>query len=608
MLQRIREGSQGWVAKLIVGAIIVTFALFGAESLVGYFTAGSNDAATVNGEGISPQAVETQVQRGIRSGQVPPEQERQYRGQVLDQLIRQRVLDQYAEEGGLHLSDSQLDQLIVSLPEFQDGNGRFSDEIFSSRLSQAGYSPASFRRELRADTLRRQLQSGVAGAAFVLPGEKQRLAALEQQRRTFRFATLTAADLDQPVEPQQSDLQRYYDDNQASFARPEQVKVNYLVLDQQSMLDDIEVSEQQLRDAYDQAREEAPREVSQILVTYGDERNEAQARERLQQAQAELENGTDFAAVAREYSDDSVSAERGGAMGVVSSTDDYGGDFVDTVLSLEENDVSSITQSDYGLHLLKVTGIDIASFEEDRDSLRQQIRQERSREAFQEKVQQLTNDVYESDDLASVAEDLGLSLESSDWFDRETGGEGAIANPDVVAAAFSPEVLEDGFNSDVVETDDQQRVVVRVTDHREASTLALDEVRDRVAAAVSREMTQRRLEELAGEMLERLRTGESIEDLSWQRVDASTREEVNAPEAVVQEAFQLIRPEPGETTWGQASMERSVALLGVESVADGDPEAQEADFQARLVSRLRAQNVLQGLDQTLQERADIERN
>src|SRR5690554_6007929 len=120
MLQSIRDRSRSWGAKIIVGAVVVTMALFGVESLVGLFGGGGDDIAKVNGEPITRQQLELEVQRAIRSGQVPPEQERALRAQMLDQLITDRLLTQYAEEGGLYLSEEQLDQVIVSLPEFQD--------------------------------------------------------------------------------------------------------------------------------------------------------------------------------------------------------------------------------------------------------------------------------------------------------------------------------------------------------------------------------------------------------------------------------------------------------------------------------------------------------
>jgi peptidyl-prolyl cis-trans isomerase D len=607
MLQRIREGSQGWAAKVVVGAIIVTFALFGAESLVSYFSAGSNDAATVNGESISRQAVETQVQRGIRSGQVPPEQERQFRGQVLDQLIRQRTLDQYADEGGLHISDSQLDQLIVSLPEFQDQDGRFSDELFTNRLAQAGYTPASFRRELRADTLRRQVQQGLAASAFLLPSEKARLASLQQQQRTFRYAQLSPADLDQPVAPSDADLQQYYDQHQEDFRRPEQVKVNYLVLNQEDVAKDVEVTDEQLRQVYEQAKAAAPREVSHILVTFGDDRTEQEARDRIAEVQQQLEQGTDFTALAREYSDDSSSAGDGGDLGAI-QRGFFGDSFDDAAFSLDPGQVSQVVQTQYGLHLIKVRGIDIPSFEEDRETLARQVKREQSESLFNERVQQLTDDAYQADDLESVADEMGLTVQTSDWFSRDAGGEGVLSNPDAAAAAFSSDVLEDGYNSDVIETDDQQRVVLRVVDHREASTLPLDEVRDQVLAAVKIEQTRQQLQARAEEVLVALRNGDDVPGLDWQQADSVTRDADSVPAPILQEAFRLSRPQADTVTWGQTESQNGVAIVGLESVTAGDTSSDDADFVTRLAQRLQAQIAIQGLTQTLEEEANVERH
>ncbi|NRB57454.1 MAG: SurA N-terminal domain-containing protein [Salinicola sp.] len=607
MLQRIREGSQGWVAKVIVGAIIVTFALFGAESLVSYFSAGSNDAATVNGESISRQAVETQVQRGIRSGQVPPSQERQFRGQVLDQLIRQRTLDQDASEGGLHISDSQLDQLIVSLPEFQDQEGRFSDELFTNRLAQAGYTPSSFRRELRADTLRRQVQQGLAASTFLLPSEKARLTSLQQQQRTFRYAQLTAADLGQSDAPSDADLQQYYEQHQENYRRPEQVKVNYIVLNQEDVAKDVEVSDDQLRQAYEKARAEAPREVSHILVTFGDDRTEQQARERLAEVQSKLSQGDDFADLAREYSDDSSSAGKGGDLGAIQKGF-FGDSFDDAAFSLDPGQVSQIVQTQYGLHLIKVTGVDIPSFEDDREALAQQVKLEQSQSLFNERVQKMTDDVYQAEDLSSVADELGLKVQTSGWFSQDDGGEGVLSNPDVAAAAFSPDVLEDGYNSDVIETDDQQRVALRVVDHREASTLPLDEVRSQVESAVKAEQTRQRLQELAAETVASLRNGRAVTDIDWKQAEDATRDADGVPDAILQEAFRLPHPQDGETVWGHVDSQNGVAIVGVESVQSGDADSDDADFATRLAQRLQAQIVIQGLTQTLQDEAEIERN
>ena len=171
MLQSIRDRSRSWGAKIIVGAVVVTMALFGVESLVGLFGNSGDEVAEVNGEPIMRQELELSVQRAIRSGQVPPEQERALRGQMLDELITDKVLNQYADEGGLHLSEEQLDQIIVSLPEFQDQEGRFDSELFRNRLASAGYTPVGFRDQLRRDMKQQQLQQGLAFSDFTLESE-----------------------------------------------------------------------------------------------------------------------------------------------------------------------------------------------------------------------------------------------------------------------------------------------------------------------------------------------------------------------------------------------------------------------------------------------------
>jgi len=587
---------------MIVGAIIVTFALFGAESLVGVFTSGSNDAATVNGESIGKRAVELQVQRAIRSGQVPPGQERELRQDVLDRLITTELLDQYANDGGMHLSDAQVDQLIVSRPEFQDSQGNFSQELFTNRLAQAGYTPLSFRRELRSDMKRQQLQQGLALSTFVLPSEANRLQALQNQTRDFRYAVLSPKDLQAPVEVSQDDLRAYYDAHREQYQRPEQVKVAYVVLNQQKVAQDVDVDEKQLRDAYAQQRQDAPREVAHIMVDYGDGRTREEAMARIKEAQSELDEGKDFASVAAEYSDDATSADDGGDLGVI-KRGFFGDAFDDAAFSLSEGEVSSIVDGGDGLHLIKVTDIDFPSFEARRDQLAQQVRLNNSSEAFNKKVQALEDQSYAAEDLQSVAKELGLKLHTSDWVSRKSA-QGMLAEPGVMDAVFSEDVLENGYNSDVLELDAQRRAVVRVVDHRDATTLPLDEVKNQVRAAVKEAKTREALEARAEELIKKLDNGDSV-SLDWQSVEDATRNGDSAPDAVLRQAFRLPHPAQG-SSFGQTPTDDGVAVIELTRVQAGDTEGTEGS--AQMAQRLRAQAAIQGLIETLREEADIKRH
>ncbi|MGE4534382.1 SurA N-terminal domain-containing protein [Halomonas sp.] len=605
MLQSIRDRSRSWGAKIIIGAVVVTMALFGVESLVGLFGNSGDEVAEVNGEPIMRQELELAVQRAIRSGQVPPEQERALRAQMLDQLITDRVLRQYAEEGGLHLSEEQLDQIIVSLPEFQDQEGRFDSDLFRNRLASAGYTPVGFREQLRQDMQQQQLQQGLAFSDFTLESERERLAELQRQTRTFRHAAIDAAALDEEVAASEAQIEAYYEAHQEAFRRPEQVRLEYVVVDRQAMADQVEVDEAALRDAWREATADADRRLSHIMVTFGDERSREEAVSRLEEVQARLEEGEAFADLAAEFSDDTVSAEQGGDLGVV-SRGFFGEAFDEAAFSLGEGEVSGIVETDNGLHLLKVTGLERESFAEMRDELRRQLARDAVSDAFNNKVQQLIDESFSADDLASVAEDLGLELQTSDWVSRE-GAEGVLSEPGVMSQAFSDDVLGEGYNSEVIELDSDRRLVLRVAEHREATTLPLAEVRDEVRAEVEAELRREALLARADELVAALRDGESVE-LDWQQAEAVSRQQSQGlSRTLVDAAFRLPAPEGETPTYGRVADGDRAVIIALESVGEGEVDAQVEQFVASMAERLRAQAAIQGLIEHLRSEAEIKR-
>ncbi len=605
MLQSIRDRSRSWGAKIIVGAVVVTMALFGVESLVGLFGNSGDEVAEVNGEPIMRQELELSVQRAIRSGQVPPEQERALRGQMLDELITDKVLNQYADEGGLHLSEEQLDQIIVSLPEFQDQEGRFDSELFRNRLASAGYTPVGFRDQLRRDMKQQQLQQGLAFSDFTLESEEQRLAELQRQTRTFRHAALDAGSLEEEIVPSEAAIEAYYADHRDDFRRPEQVRLNYVVLDRQAMAEQVEVDEEALRDAWREQTADADRRLSHIMLTFGDERTREEAMAELEAVQTRLAEGESFADLAARVSDDTVSAEQGGDLGVV-SRGFFGEAFDEAAFSLDEGEVSEIVETDNGLHLLTVTGLEREPFESMRDELRRQLAQDRVSGEFNDRAQQLIDESFAADDLQSVAEDLGLELQTSDWVSRD-GAEGVLSEPGVMSQAFSGDVLEEGYNSEVIELDNDRRLVLRVAEHREATTLPLAEVRDEVAAEVEREMRRDALRARADELVAALRDGESI-DLDWQQAEEVSRQDSQGlSRGIVDAAFRLPVPEGDAPAYGTVVDGDRAVIIALESVGEGEVDEQVEQFVSSMAERLRAQAAIQGLIEHLRSEAEIKR-
>ena len=605
MLQSIRDGSRSWGAKIIIGVMVAAMALFGVESLFSIFGDDPNEVASVNGEPIMRQQVELEVQRALRSGQVPPEQERALRNDVLDQLITQQLLTRYAEDGGVFVSDAQLDQMIVGLPEFHDQDGRFSAEIFRNRLAGAGYTPVAFREELRADIKRQHLQQGLAFSDFSLENEQERLAELQRQQRSFRYVLLDTDDVTVEADVTDAQMQAYFDANQARFERPEQVRVEYVLVDRQAMAENVEVDEQSLRDAWREQNRNADRRVSHIMVTFGEERSRQEAEARANEALDALSRGDSFADTAVRYSDDTASAEEGGDLGVI-SRGFFGDAFDEAAFALDEGETSQLVEMDGAFHILQVTELVVPDFEEQREALRQDVALREVSDEFNQQVQRLIDESFAADDLQSVADDLGLTLNQTDWLARGEG-EGVLSEPGVLDEAFSADVLEEGYNSEVIELDDDRRLVLRVAEHRETTQLTLDDVRDEVANAVVAQQRQEALEQEAARMIEAVEAGEAS-DIDWREANNISRQSDGVlPQAVVQQVFRMPRPQEGDSVYRSVSLPEGVAVVALDSVSVGEVDEQLTSFVTQMAEQLRAQSIIQGLVDDLRSDAKIER-
>ncbi len=258
MLQSIRDNSQSIVAKIIVGLIIVTFALFGVESLIG-LASGSKAPASVNGEDIGEQelfrAVELQ-RRQIRSqmgenADPASLDDNMIRSMVLENLVEQSVLVQSAREQGMAVSPQMIDRSIVTTPEFQL-DGSFDRSQFEAVLRSVGLTPLTYRDYLRKETLIQQERSGYSLSAFVTDSQLEALMKLDRQTRDLSYFELPAAAIRAGVEVSRDEVAQRYDGQKSLYRTEEQVKIEYVMLDKSELAGDIEVTDAELQSQYQQ--------------------------------------------------------------------------------------------------------------------------------------------------------------------------------------------------------------------------------------------------------------------------------------------------------------------------------------------------------------------
>ncbi len=578
MLQNIRDNSTGWISKSIIGLIVVLFAFTGFVAILGS-TSNSNNAAKVNGEEITLDALAEA--KNLQRRQLLQQFGKDFDASLIDDallseaalkgLISRKLLVQAADQSGFAFSSALIDQFILLAPEFQV-DGKFNADRFDQVIRQMGYTRLQFRHMIEQEMRTGQLRAGIAATAFVTEQEAQAFADLERQTRDF--ATLTIKPALDKVTVTDEDAKTYYSENASEFLTPEQVVVEYIELDKKAFFDQVTVDDAALQEMYQAeiANLAEQRHAAHILFEVSGDVTDAQAKEAAQNAIERINAGEDFAAVAKEMSDDIGSAEQGGDLGFAAQGV-YDPAFEDALYALEKEQVSVPVRTDYGWHVIKLLDVqaaDIPTFASLKDKLSQDLKTQQVEQRFVEAVRDLESAAYESADLQQPASELGLEIKVSEPFGRE-GLEGLFANRQVLQAAFSTEVLEEGANSTAIELDPETTVVLRVKEHKRPEPIEFAEVstqiREQLIAKRAIEQARSQGEALLSSLQEGQTSVEQAQQEAWQVVEAATRGQENIDPEVLQALFKMPKPETGAAKFAGLNLSNGdyvvVRLTGV---------------------------------------------
>ncbi|ANC02682.1 peptidylprolyl isomerase [Pseudomonas putida] len=622
MLQNIRDNSQGWIAKTIIGLIVVLMALTGFEAI---FQAASHsqDAAKVNGQTISQnelsQAVDMQrrqlMQQLGKDFDPAMLDEKMLREAALKGLIDRKLLLQGAEDAKFSFSEAALDQLILQTPEFQV-DGKFSAERFDAVIRQMGYGRMQFREMLAQEMLIGQLRTGLAGSSFVTDKQVDAFARLENQTRDF--ASLTFKANPAAVKVSDEEIKAHYDQHAKGFMTPDQVVIDYIELKKAAFFDQVSVNEDELKALYEKeiANLAEQRRAAHILVEVNDKTDDAQAKARIEEIQQRLSKGEDFAKLAKEFSQDPGSAANGGDLGFA-GPGVYDPAFEDALYKLNKDQVSAPVRTEYGYHLIKLLGVEapeVPTFASLKDKLTHELKTQQVEQKFVEVTKQLEDSAFEASDLAQPAQELGLKVQTSAPFGRE-GGEGITANRSVIQAAFSEEVMDEGANSSALELDPETVVVLRVKEHRKPEQLALEAVSKNISEHLAKEKATAELKAKADKLIAGLRDGSIAkgadqEGQKWKVQEAVTRNQEGIDPAELQAAFRMAKPESKDKpVYGSVVLgDGSLVVLQLKGVNEGAAASDEEKVQIRRYLASRAgQQDFAAFRKQLEASADITR-
>ena len=628
MLQDFRESISG-AAKFIVILIAIPFAFFGIESI--FFTGASvEEAANIDGERITRLEVARAIQRRRaliqqQYGEVDPSMvsdELLYRP-VLENVANAKVLENQARTTGMAVSPSTITQLLKNVEIFQ-ADGRFSKDNYLAYLAQNQYTPQTHRRFLENELLVNQLAQGITSTGFLTSRELQRVQALLDQSRDFHYLTLPLAPVLERTEINAEELEAYYDLYRDQFIADENVVLDYLELTLADLTQGIALDEAALRAYYDEQLRAAQASrslfVGHIMV---ESQEDGSHLEKLNLIQAALEQGDEFAAVARQHSEDALSAEQGGEIGEYIAAD-VPPAFQKAVAELAVGDVSPPVEVDTAWHFIKVLREEktiVRTFEEERERMENELRAELALDQFPEKIEQLSDLAYDNTNFSEVAEAMGLELKTSAVLTRNGALNGALEEDDlgryplVLETAFSEDVLENGYSSEVLELSEGKVVVLKLKEHQPERVLSLDEVRSQVEILVKQDKAKLELETQSETYVAKIMAGESVESvatangLEWQVSLETRRYAADINREVVQQVFALPAAMSVPAVKSFVTTAGDVIVYSLNAIREGSEQTQAAEqLQAMRASLSRASTTrdFNAYQRQLVAEADIE--
>ena len=488
------------ILQIVLGLTIIPFAFFGLES----YTRGvgsAQDVASVDGTVITQREFAEEVRRQQdrlrevlgRGADLSPFDTPEMRLAILESLISQRLVLSEVLKSRLAVSKEDVVASILVAPEFQV-DGKFSSERYLGYLRSRGMSDEGNVARLRLEVPTERLASAISASAFQPRAVAERLLILQSGKRVVAEAFIAAEQFLGQVKLDDAQVKAYYDANLAEFKLAERVRAEYLVLSAEELGRSETATEAELKEAYDkragQLAVAEQRRASHILVQTKEEAAKiaAEARQAPQR----------FTELAKKHSQDPGSADNGGDLGLNARGALAAKSLEDAIFKLKIGEISDPIQSDFGFHVLRLSGIQaskVASFDELKKDLLIEVTKLKGAKKFASIADAFNNLVYEqSDSLKPAAERYQLQLATSGWMVRQpTPEQGLLAHPKLLAALFSTDSIQQRRNTDAVEVTPGVLVAARVAEHQAESQRPLEEVK----AEVERKLLRRQAAVLA---------------------------------------------------------------------------------------------------------------
>jgi peptidyl-prolyl cis-trans isomerase D len=526
VLSLMRRHAKSYLIKFLIGIIAIVFIFYFGYS----FRAGRvSKVAEVNGEFITGNEYDKSYRDLYEAMRL------QYKAlwndnlvklfnlkeRALDRLIYQKLMIQEAKRLELGVTKEEIQKAIVAYPAFQV-NGLFDVSRYRALLSQNRMTPEDFEASVSQELLQEKLKQLLGTLVLVTNQEVRDQFIFSNEKVKVSFVEFKAEGFKKDVKVEAAPMEEYFKQHEEEYRIPEKIKLTYVVIDPEAFKSQVVPTEDEIKSYYEYNIDtfKEPKQVKVRVILFkvkegASEEEEKEVREKAKAVLEEAKKGANFAELAKKYSEDSASKNRGGDLGFI-SPGRMSKAFDDAAFSLKPGEVSDLVRTESGYDVIKVEEVKEArtkSLDEVRDEIRKKLIQGRAVELAHEKGLSLLDQMPYEADLSKFAAERGLSARETDYFSQDQPIPDVGGDERLRQTLFSYAEKE---TSELVELNDKF-YIFQVSGKKPSYIPELKEVKDKVREAYVQFLAGKEAEAAAETYLKDLKQGKEWKGLAAEK-------------------------------------------------------------------------------------------
>lgn len=522
-IQNIRDNLGSPFVKILTAAIIITFALFFGWGTV-FSTSDANTVASINGKKIDVYDLDLEmvrVQSILNQRFDDPNfnvEAEILKSLALNSLIRDSLVLDFLESHDVEVSNLTAYKLLAKNEAFKE-EGQFSIQKVDTFARQNGFLPGKYLESIRDDIALNFWRVGLSDSYFITSNELNHNIKLANQTRDITFLKLDKSEMEEDLEAAKENVLDFYNQNPSLFKTEEKAKIRFIQISLEDLGNIESISKEDVEQEYQAYLETFDstirRYASHLMINITIERHKQDAISLANDLRKKLESGENFESLIKEYSEDEGTKNSDGFLGV-SDGSAFSPEFELALEVLEKGEVSQPIVLESSVHLLKLTDIQKPTPEKYnliQEKLKENLIEQIAYQEFTDLLELAADLTFSLDNLELLSEELKLEIKTKDFFSR-TEAEGIFKESILLDAIFNDSTIKKGNLSELIEIDDQNAIILEVTNFQEQETKGFEVVEEEAKTKLIDELSRERLESLQSKILGLLEQGSSLDDVS----------------------------------------------------------------------------------------------